>query len=422
MEPWLRECCESTFRQKYPCDSLAIYFCIESRSEPAFPILRDLVAEYKGEFDTRLFIAEEDMRITVGGRNNELGPNPKIRNMNTAYETARDYVWNVDCNVWLAPESARTMVDALNDHRFAHQLPLVIAADQDNLEQGGNVTGTELEEMFMASAHAKFYTAINTVAIAPCIVGKSNMFRSEHLAARTGGLGINAFSHNICEDHLIGDLLWKQSKRVTNAITSLFSTGNDLKRHKLVSNVAAFQPMGGLSVGDFVNRRTRWLRVRKFTVPLATLVEPGTESIVCSIIGSVGAAILSAQVRKTASTTASVKVAGLFFLLSLFMWACSDRALHRTVRAGKSVDHHRGLPPLATLETNDTARDNEIQHPWPMFARRRRKMPLRRWLAVWFYREVLALPIWLRAVFGGSTVVWRGRRFTVGLDAKVKQI
>ena len=39
--------------------------------------------------------------------------------------------------------------------------------------------------MFMATTHAKFYSAINTVGIAPCIVGKSSMFRKAHLDAMT---------------------------------------------------------------------------------------------------------------------------------------------------------------------------------------------------------------------------------------------
>jgi hypothetical protein len=33
---------------------------------------------------------------------------------------------------------------------------------------------------------------------------------------------------------------------------------------------------------------------------------------------------------------------------------------------------------------------------------------------------LLALPIWIMAVYGGVTVVWRDRRFKVGFDAKVR--
>lgn len=37
-------------------------------------------------------------------------------------------------------------------------------------------------------------------------------------------------------------------------------------------------------------------------------------------------------------------------------------------------------------------------------------------------RETLALPIWVWAVVGGVSVIWRGRRFWVGVDMKVHEI
>lgn len=44
------------------------------------------------------------------------------------------------------------------------------------------------------------------------------------------------------------------------------------------------------------------------------------------------------------------------------------------------------------------------------------------WLQAWVGREVFAFPIWIWAVVGGVTVVWRGRRFWVGMDMKVHEI
>lgn len=43
-------------------------------------------------------------------------------------------------------------------------------------------------------------------------------------------------------------------------------------------------------------------------------------------------------------------------------------------------------------------------------------------MGAWVMREVLALPIWVWAVVGGVTVVWRGRKFWVGVDMKVHEI
>ena len=36
------------------------------------------------------------------------------------------------------------------------------------------------------------------------------------------------------------------------------------------------------AVKDYIQRRVRWLRVRKYMVLLATLIEPTTESIICA--------------------------------------------------------------------------------------------------------------------------------------------
>ena len=44
------------------------------------------------------------------------------------------------------------------------------------------------------------------------------------------------------------------------------------------------QPYSGSennAVKDYIQRRVRWLRVRKYMVLLATLIEPTTESIIC---------------------------------------------------------------------------------------------------------------------------------------------
>lgn len=45
----------------------------------------------------------------------------------------------------------------------------------------------------------------------------------------------------------------------------------------------------------------------------------------------------------------------------------------------------------------------------------------REWGLAWVGREVLAGPIWAVAVWGGVGVVWRGRRFWVGVDMKVHE-
>ncbi|MDI1485685.1 MAG: Ceramide glucosyltransferase [Ramalina farinacea] len=256
LEPSLYDCLASTFLQSYSPTKLTIYFCVSSRSDPALPTLQRLLTDFPA-FDAHILVEEEDpnLRGQDGGATTNLGPNPKIRNMSRAWREAKgDFVWIIDCNVWVGPDAAGRMVDALcgfnakspakggKKYKFVHQLPLVVDVTDTTNPTNANgsnrwrsSSGGLLEELFLSTSHAKFYTAINTVAIAPCIIGKSNMFRRSHLNALTSPPkspttntpiatttttasvplaqqsqpGIDYFSSNICEDHLIGDLLWK---------------------------------------------------------------------------------------------------------------------------------------------------------------------------------------------------------------------
>ena len=330
-------------------------------------------------------------------------------------------------------------------YKFVHQLPLVIDVTTPPtpsrigtkakkrtklavLQKAGGL----LEEMFLSTSHAKFYTAINTVAIAPCIVGKSNMFRRSHLNALTSPStsarstasvplaqqqqpGIDYFSSNICEDHLIGDLLWKnpvppsvlaaaEHEGHPNASASKqhASTTQDEKwgNHALLpphpTNLAV-QPTASLALSSYLSRRVRWLRVRKFTVMLATLVEPGTESMLCSFYGAFAVTNLPwFHERGIPQTWTTFWV---FWLTSLFAWMAVDWWVYGMLQSTSAVPGEAAP-----------------------FALKERKRSLGRWVLIWLGREVLAFPIWAWAAFGGVSVQWRGRSFQVGVDMRVREI
>lgn len=274
--------------------------------------------------------------------------------------------------------------------------------------------GGRLEELFLSSAHAKMYTAINTVLVAPCIVGKSNMFRRSHLdylttspsANETRHPGIDFFSDNICEDHLIGDLLWKKQVREEKELHERWG------KHAMVFGDLAIQPVANMSVPAYIARRVRWLRVRKFTVLLATLVEPGTESLLCTLYGAFGiTTALAPHLEKKgfqfASHLGSWTAFFVLFALGIISWILVDWTLYIKLHSARCI---------------------EVDDDTPSFARPQRyrsqttRRPFKQWLAAWMGREFLALPIWVMAVYGGVTVVWRDRRFKVGFDAKVREI
>ncbi|KAK5683278.1 Ceramide glucosyltransferase [Elasticomyces elasticus] len=427
LEPCLYDCLASTFRQQYPLRKLHIRFCIADRSEPSLPILERLLRDFP-EHDAQILVEEEDADLQNGTL--VLGPNPKIRNMSHAYrEAPSDVVWVLDCNVWVAPGTVGRMVARLegaqsrHKNKFVHQLPLVVdtegstMADETHGRLNGNPNGTKqnlstmlpsnertasaigggrLEEVFMSSSHAKFYTAINTVAIAPCIVGKSTMFRRSHLDSLTHGRGIDFFSQNICEDHLIGDLLWKQ--HVPDE-----ERGEVWGNHAMLFGDLAVQPMANMSVREYWSRRVRWLRVRKFTVTLATLVEPGTESFLCSAYGAFAFSTLPWFHEKLGIPQTWAAFA-LSWLLSVSIWCAMDRLLYLHLHSAKSIDIDRYTPAFAR----------------PPKAGRRRLFG--EWLLAWLGREALALPIWIWAFWGGTKVQWRNKRFWVGIDMKVHEI
>lgn len=448
LEPRLYECIASTFQQDYPADKISIRLCVEDETDPAYPVLQQLVRDFPG-YDAQVLVEMDDP--ILHGRNghiNTLGPNPKIRNISRAYREAKgEIVWVIDCNVWVANGVLGRMVDKLmgfasagkttKPYKFVHQMPLVVdiveynrpcvedsqvllssdskaeaipglikETGQDLLTKISRHGGGRLDEMFFATTHVKFYGAINSVGVAPCIVGKSNMFRKAHLDQVTTPssnpilpkndnkrAGIDFFSFNICEDHLIGDLLWR-------------SDIPGFLNHAIVWGDLVIQPMASMSIASYAARRCRWLRARKFTVLAATLVEPGVESLLCCAYFAFALTTLPWFHEKVGipQTWSSM---GLIWFLAVGSWMFLDWRTFRHLHSGGSV---------------------QISPDSPRFARGTSSvdgMPRRcflEWFLAWLGREVLALPIWIWAVLCGSKVTWRGKTFRVDLDASVVEI
>lgn len=447
LEPQLYECLASTFRQTYPRSKLTVNLCVSSEDDPAYPVLEKIVDDFgsssNGEgYDVRLLVEEYDPLIS-GLDGNELGPNPKIRNISRAYREAPadSLIWIMDCNVWISRDVAGRMVDKLmgflpggqttTPYKLVHQLPLVVdipPSDEDKnnnkpapgdqelaglLSKAWNQGGGRLDEMFMATTHAKFYSAINTVGVAPCVIGKSNMFRKAHLDTYTQpshnpvlspgdaarGTGVDFFSSYICEDHLISDLLWN-APIPPEATTDTTSPPRPFDKHALVPGDLAIQPVARVPVPAYWARRVRWLRVRKWTVLLATLVEPGVESLLCNLYFAYAATTLpffntTFGIPQTWGATAALWAGG------VTAWMACDRAVHARLHSCACVDPADGGAPFFARGTAATRRG------------------FSEWLPAWLGRELLALPIWTWAVLLGTTVTWRGKSFRVRSDMSV---
>ncbi|KAJ4288270.1 Ceramide glucosyltransferase [Collariella sp. IMI 366227] len=160
VEAGLYDCLASSFRLAYPKSKLTIYLCVSSTDDPAYPILQQVVADFPG-FDAKVLVEEEDPLLHGShGHVNNLGPNPKIRNISRAYREAKgDIIWIVDCNIWVGRNSAGRMVDKLCGYlpdgsrttpfKFVHQLPLVVDIEPPT------TTSTRVESL-VCCAHAAF--------------------------------------------------------------------------------------------------------------------------------------------------------------------------------------------------------------------------------------------------------------------------
>ncbi|KAI8822451.1 glycosyl transferase family 21-domain-containing protein [Fimicolochytrium jonesii] len=324
----LAENLSSSFRQTYP--HFEILFTVADPKDPAVAVVHDLIKTYPN-VDARLLTDPI-----------EVGVNPKINNMIRAYQTAKyDIIWIIDSNVSVPPGClSRSVVEISRPGiGLVHHLPCGVSPQ---------TFGSRLEQAFLNTAHAKMYATINKLSVASCIIGKSNMFRKSSLA-HLGGL--EYFGKFMSEDNIIGEAIW--------------ATG---KRHAMTTDLAS-QSLGSLSVADYLGRRARWIRIRKYVTTAATLVEPFTESIVNGLLGSWGAYRLFAVPPH------------LFLPLHFALWILSDVLISTTLDCSVLRD------------------------------------PVK-FIAAWCVREVLALPLWCYAM-AGRTVAWRGKWYWLRSDGTV---
>ncbi|KAG1458699.1 hypothetical protein G6F56_006334 [Rhizopus delemar] len=310
----------SAFTQNYP--KFEIIFSVASAQDPVIPIVNKLIKEFP-EIQSRLIVGDH-----------RVGINPKVNNLIESYQTAKyDILWILDSNVYVENDTLGRSVDQLSmpGIGLVHHLP--IAVDPYNY-------AAEIEHLFLNTNHAKMYLAINAVGVASCVMGKSNLYRRSDLE-RVGGLA--KFGQYMAEDNIIGEALWHLGLR-----------------HRMSADMAA-QSLGSLSFKGYCGRRARWVRLRKYIVTAATLVEPMTESIVCGLMGALGFRMLFGVPCLP------------FFALHWFLWLVNDYILY-----------------CVLVQTN---RISSIH-----------------FLRAWISRECLALPLYLYAM-AGTRISWRDQEY-----------
>lgn len=364
----MKSCLSSAFEQVYP--KFEILFCVEDESDAAVPVVRQLIEQYPNV----------DARLLIGSEHH--GPNPKINNLSKAFREAKyDILWVLDSNVWVSEGTMSRSVEKFHSNpriKLVHHLPMVISVVpgwQTNF-------GAKLDEMFMLTSHAKFYTAINTMAVAPCVMGKSNLYRKSDLIKAAGGL--NKFAQYIAEDNMIADSLW-----------------NDGGRTSMTSD-SVIQPQSTVDLKGYLDRRIRWLRVRRYMVLAATMVEPTTESIVCGVLGAIGTKCLFGFSF------------WIFWLIHMICWCLVDYWHFHNLLAFDNVEKHTNDTklPFFVKKYYSPDNDNDNGHLRSFW---------KSWFWVWLSRECLALPIWIKAM-SGHVIIWRSRPFRMKKDLTAEEM
>ena len=270
--------------------------------------------------------------------------------------------------------------------------------------------GAKLDEMFLHTSHSKFYVSLNNLSIAPCVNGKSNIYRKsdldqsvklipykdseffrdpkvkrdayEYTSSAISGNSIKFFARYIGEDNMIGIALWENC----NGRTGL--TGDIV--------VQPLNPENN-SIRDYIQRRVRWLRVRKYMVLLATLIEPTTESLVCGVYGTYAVSTLFLH------QWFSIK----WFMMHMIIWLLTDYVQYNVLMSHVKDSSNNNIAYL------------------PQWMNRVGVAKLARgfasWLYVWCLREMLALPIWAIAMIGHE-IDWRGAPFRIKKDLTAEEL
>lgn len=443
----MQSCLISAFLQNYP--KFEIVFCVESQFDPAIPIVQDLIEKFPA-VDAKLLIDREE------DTSHHYGPNPKVNNLAKGYMQAKyDIIWVLDSNVWVSAGTMSRSVEAFRQPgrggkriKLVHHLPLCVSLDSTMTASWGS----KLDEMFMLTSHSKFYTAINVVGIAPCVTGKSNLYRRSDLdeavanklaknhqelvkkqnqrdgnslykfadAASPCNASSTSLNHHTNQESIVGSFA---DHPLSNEPVVLPGTGiQNFAQYIAEDNMIAVclwedgdgrtrltgdtivQPLADVSLRGYWDRRVRWLRVRRYMVSAATYVEPTTESFFSGIFGTFAIAVIFLS-----DYDAPRYWSWTWFFFHMVVWCLVDYYHFHNLLAFENMD-----------SVNKPYFVSKFFSPFngPLACRRR---SLRTWLPAWFLREVLAFPIWATAM-AGHDIYWRNRPFRILHDLSTEEI
>lgn len=424
----------SSFEQDFPPHLFEVILSVRNEQDQALAVAREVCDRYP-HLQSKIIIGDEACS----------GVNPKIANLVRSYSAAQfDIVWVLDSQVQLAPLALHRALKAMQSPPpipsplflnrkphgsrvgLVHHCPLAITPHSTSL-------GSHIEAIFLGTNHAKMYLAINSLSIDSCVMGKSNFYRrsdlknvpdaffnvtAEGTRGERGAIGSVAFHHtsssegtsNINDDDASRETIVSKGSARPLARFGIFLAEDNMLAmslwkpplslgHVLLDGDVARMSVGDVkSMGDYIKRRIRWIRVRRHMVPAATYIEPFTESIICGLLALW--AFRNVCLPLLFKTRAGWITSSVFFLIHLLLWHNIDFAVLQSLQeAGKNSGE--SFP----IQVIDFTNLNQV---W-------------KYRLAWVCRELLAFPIWLIALCG-STVTWRDRKYKILSDARAARI
>ena len=251
-----------------------IIFSLQSQNDPAYKVAKKIADKYPGK----------DISIVVERCDD--GLNPKVNNLIPAYrKTKYDLILISDSNV-------RVGKDYLTDisrHMDDPSVGLV-----SNMIRGvrGLSLGALLENLHLNSFIVGSVCFLDRYLKMPCVIGKSMLMRKSDLESIGGFGGVKDF---LAEDYIIGQRIHRLGRKVV------------LSSH-LIDNVNEYW-----GIGRFINRHTRWGKLRWRIGGIAYISELLSNAVFMSVIPLVVLPLTKLSLLLAAGTHAT-KIARDFYI------------------------------------------------------------------------------------------------------------
>jgi ceramide glucosyltransferase len=230
----LEENLRSFFRLDYP--QFQLLFGVAEAQDPAIPVVQKLLAEFP----------DQDARLVVGHA--PFGLNPKVENL-AALEPFRrhEVILISDSNVRVRPSYLRETACYLADPSVGLVTNLFAGIGEERF--GATLENLQLNG-FIAGA-----VAVASALGATCVIGKSMLMRQRVLAEVGGLAGVRNL---LAEDQVLALRIRKAGYRIALS-------------HHVIANVN-----GRRDLRWFLNRHSRWYKIRFRLAPGPYLLEPVT--------------------------------------------------------------------------------------------------------------------------------------------------